>query len=161
MEKPHHDKPQASDLLEQLLQQEHGNLLAFEYTLRLDSGDIVESNIGAEPMVVQLGDGQLPPTLEQALAEAGEGESIDVVLSPEQAYGPRSEADCRQFPLDEIPAQARSVGRKLQAQAADGSELLVEVIAIEGDRVTIDFNHPLAGQTLYYQIKILNHEPCN
>jgi FKBP-type peptidyl-prolyl cis-trans isomerase 2 len=68
------DDTQAGELLAQLMQQEQGNLVAFEYTLRLDSGEIVESNINEEPMVVQLGDGQLPPALEQALAKVGEGE---------------------------------------------------------------------------------------
>jgi FKBP-type peptidyl-prolyl cis-trans isomerase SlyD len=53
------------------------------------------------------------------------------------------------------------VGRKLTAQAPDGSENFVEVIAIEAGIVTIDFNHPLAGQTLHYQIKVLNNESCS
>jgi FKBP-type peptidyl-prolyl cis-trans isomerase 2 len=110
---------------------------------------------------VQLGDGQLPPALEQALAKVGEGESVAVVLAPEEAYGPRSESACKEFPLDTIPEEARAVGRKLTAQAPDGSENFVEVIAIEAGIVTIDFNHPLAGQTLHYQVKVLNNESCS
>jgi FKBP-type peptidyl-prolyl cis-trans isomerase 2 len=160
MKKSSTDDPQSGDLLAQLVQQKQGNLLAFEYILRLDNGEIAESNVSGEPMIVQLGDGQLPPALEQALAETGEGETVTVALAPEQAYGPRSEAACRQFALEEIPAEARAVGRKLAAQAPDGSEYFVEVIAIEGDRATIDFNHPLAGQTLHYEIRVLNNEPC-
>ena len=113
MKKSQADDPQASDLLAQLMQQEQGNLVAFEYTLRLGNGEIVESNVNQEPMIVQLGDGQLPPALEQILAATGEGECVAVELAPEQAYGPRSEAACREFALDEIPVEARAVGRKL------------------------------------------------
>jgi FKBP-type peptidyl-prolyl cis-trans isomerase SlyD len=154
------EDPQTSELLEQLMQQEQGNLVAFEYTLCLDGGEMVESNANEEPMVVQLGDGQLPSALEQALEKTGEGESVSVVLAPEEAYGPRLDSACKEFPLSEIPAEARTVGRKLAAQGPDGSESFVEVIAIEGDTVTIDFNHPLAGQTLHYQIKVFNNERC-
>jgi FKBP-type peptidyl-prolyl cis-trans isomerase 2 len=161
MTKPFANNPQPGDLLAQLLGQEQGNLIAFEYTLRLDSGEIVESNVSEKPMVVQLGDGQLPPALEQVLATTGEGDSVAVVLAPEQAYGLRSNADYKDFPLAEIPEEARAVGRKLAAQAPDGSEHFVDVIAIEEDRVTLDFNHPLAGKTLHYQIKVLNNECCS
>jgi FKBP-type peptidyl-prolyl cis-trans isomerase 2 len=160
MKKPPAEDLQASELLAQLVRQGQGNLLAFEYTLRLDSGEIVESNVNEEPMVVQLGDGQLPAALERALSETGEGDSVTVVLAPEEAYGPRLESNYKEFSLGEIPEEARVVGRKLAAQAPDGSEHFVEVIAIAGDKVTIDFNHSLAGHTLQYQIKVLNNESC-
>ena len=95
------------------------------------------------------------PALERAFLKMEEGESRSVVLSPEEAYGPaKAEAFC-EFPLESIPEKARQVGRKVMGRAPDGSESMFDVVAIRGHKVVLDMNHPLAGQTLRFDIKLL------
>ena len=87
------------------------------------------------------------------------GESATVVLPPEQAFGPIRDEEMRTFPLDSIPEETRQVGRQVMVRSPEGEERMLEVVAIHGDKVTIDFNHELAGQTLRFEIRVVSNEP--
>lgn len=136
-----------------------GNLIAFEFTLSFENGEVVDSNVGGEPMMFQSGAGEMLPALEATLVQMEIGEQRSLVLSPEQAYGPYSEANWRAFPLTAIPEAARQIGRKVVSRAPDGSEETVEVVDIRGDKILLDFNHPLAGKTLCFEIQVLVNQP--
>ncbi len=150
------DKPEFNPL-EQLLHVE-GHLISFEFTLRLDNGEIIDSNVGKEPMSFQSGAGDMLPALEEALIPLQVGETKTVTLAPEKAYGPIVDEAFREFPLEAIPEEARQVGRKVMSRAPDGTEAMVDVVEIRGDKVVLDFNHPLAGQTLCFDVKIVANE---
>jgi FKBP-type peptidyl-prolyl cis-trans isomerase SlyD len=147
--------------LESLLQaiKVEGKLIAFEYTLRLDGGEVVDSNVGQKPMVFQTGVGEMLPALEEALIDVCAGDSVQAILPPPQAYGPVTTKAHREFALEALPEQARQVGRKVMVAAQDGEDVLVEVIDITDDNTALlDFNHPLAGETLYFDIRLISTE---
>ncbi len=148
--------------IDTLLNQSQGNLIAFEFTIFIEGGQDqeVDSNVGGEPLTFQVGAGEMMPALEEQLVTMEAGESRSIVLSPEKAYGPIHAEAIREFPLDSIPEEARQVGRKVMCRAPNGSEQMLDVVEIRGDKVALDFNHPLAGETLRFEVKILSNDPC-
>lgn len=146
--------------LRHIIHQDMGHLIAFEYTLRLDSGEEVDSNVGQEPFVFQTGTDEMLPALEAELILMQAGESKLVVLSAEQAYGPVTTANFKEVPIERIPEEARTVGRKVATQGPDGSEQIIDVVAVREKTVVLDFNHPLAGKTLHFEVKVLANEKC-
>ncbi len=148
------------DQLQQIIQQDLGHLIAFEYTLRLESGEEVDSNIGQEPFVFQTGTDEMLPALEAELIQLQAGETKRVILSPEQAYGQVTTANFKTVPIHLIPEEARTVGRKVASMGPDGSERIVDVVAVRDDTIVLDFNHPLAGKTLHFEVKVLANEKC-
>ena len=84
------------------------------------------------------------------------GESFEVEVAPEEGYGPRIEEAIQKVPRDRFPADANlQAGIQFQATDPDGNPLMGTITAVEGDEITVDFNHPLAGQTLSFSIEIV------
>jgi len=133
-----------------------GRQIAFEFDVFDKAGESLGGNMGRTPRIFEVGAKEMLPALERAFLEMEEGESRSVVLSPEEAYGPVKAQAFREFSLDSIPEKARQVGRKVMGRAADGSESMFDVVAIRGHKVVLDMNHPLAGQTLRFEIKRLS-----
>lgn len=146
--------------IEALIRRQQGNLVAFEFTLTLENGREIDSNVGETPMVFQAGAGEMLPALEEELLQLEVGQTKTIVLPPERAYGPIRKEAFREFSLEAIPVEARQVGRKVATRGPDGSEQMLDVVEIRGDKVVIDFNHPLAGQTLRFDVKLLANDPC-
>lgn len=139
--------------------QESSQLFSFEFTLSIKDGDEIENNIGKEPMVFRSGKGDIMPSLEAEISTMQVNETKSIVLAPENAYGPSSEEHFREYPLGDLPESARKVGEFIGINSSDGKEMIVEVARIDGDKAYLDFNHPMAGKTLVYDIKILSIEP--
>lgn len=136
-----------------------GNLIAFEFTMRDEKEVIIDSNVGKDPMIFQSGTGEMLPALEEELLKMPVGELTRVVLTPEQAYGPVVPAAFKDFPEEMIPEAARQVGRKVMSRSPQGEERMIDVVAVNDGKVTLDFNHPLAGMTLYFDVKVVSNEP--
>ena len=132
-----------------------GRLIAFEFTVFSEGGEELGSSVGGNPRIFEVGTGEVLPAVEKALVEMDEDESRSIVLSPENAYGPVRSDAIREFPLESIPEEARHVGRKVVGRAPDGAEDTFDVVGIEGDKVLVDMNHPLAGQTLRFEVRLL------
>ena len=137
------------------------HLISFEYTLHIENGEKIDSNVGMEPLCFQSGLGQMLPALEAELIQLQAGETKIIILPPEKAYGLITEEAHREIPLTAIPEEARQVGSKVKYQAPDGAEETVEIIAIRDDIVVLDFNHPFAGNTLHFDVKVLSNESFN
>jgi FKBP-type peptidyl-prolyl cis-trans isomerase 2 len=150
--------PEAAAQLDHIINRSHGNLIAFEFSVFGENGEELGGNVGQNPRIFQVGASEMLPALEKELAEMEKGESRSIVLSPEDAYGPIREEAFREFPLEAIPEEARQVGRKIMGRAPDGSEDMFDVVAIRGDQVVVDMNHPLAGRTLRFEIKLLHND---
>jgi FKBP-type peptidyl-prolyl cis-trans isomerase 2 len=86
------------------------------------------------------------------------GDQKKVEIAPEEAYGPVFQEAVTTANISQFPAELQKVGAMVQTQGQDGRQLRGKVVSIEGDTVKVDFNHPLAGQTLYFEIKLLNVE---
>ncbi len=135
-----------------------GKQVALEYTLTLDDGTQVGTNVGQEPLVYIHGRGELVRGLEQGLLGLKTGDKKKILVSPQDAYGERDSSRTHQVPLERIPEQARQVGAQLQGTGPDGQVQFAKVIAISDTSATIDTNHPLAGQELTFDVTILKIE---
>ena len=132
-----------------------GNAVSLEYTLTLDDQSVLESNVGKEPMTYTQGAHEIVPGLETAMEGMKKGERKHVVVTPADGYGPIDPQAIREVKKELIPAAAQKVGAQLQGQAADGSIAFPRVKEIKADTVVLDFNHPLAGKTLHFDVTVL------
>ena len=152
------DKPENFGEFEEMLNL-GGHLIAFHFTMRDEKEVVIDSNVGKDPMIFQTGVGEMLPAIEEALLKMDVGITQRVILSPEQAYGEVVKEAYKDFPAKMIPEDARQVGRKIMSRAPDGEERMVDVVAVTDETVTLDFNHPLAGMTLLFDLKVVSNEP--
>jgi FKBP-type peptidyl-prolyl cis-trans isomerase SlyD len=133
------------------------SVVSMHYTLKNDDGDVMDSSEGKEPMVYLHGANNLIPGLEAELTGKASGASFNASIPPEQAYG--------EFNQDFIQVINKSmfqgvesveVGMTFVAQGEGGAQRQVRVTEIEGDDITIDANHPLAGQTLHFDVEVVD-----
>lgn len=125
------------------------------YTLKDDDGNVLDSSEGKEPLKYLAGSANIIPGLEKALVGKAVGDAVQTSIPPEEAYGERVDAGIQQVPRDAFPAgQEIEVGMMFQAQTPDGGTQQLSVAGVEGDTITIDANHPLAGQTLHFDVKV-------
>lgn len=134
---------------------EDGSTVAIEYTLKLSDGSTADSNVGAEPLVYVQGQGQLLPALEQKLAGMKAEESREITLTPEEGYGPVNPEGVQTVPLEIIPEDARREGARLVGQDPDGNPIHAKVKEVGEDSAVVDLNHPLAGETLHFNVRVI------
>lgn len=132
-----------------------GNAVSLEYTLTLDDQSLLESNVGKEPMTYTQGAHEIVPGLEMAMEGMKKGERKHVIVAPADGYGPIDPEAIREVKKEFIPAAAQKVGTQLQGQAADGSIAFPIVKEIKEETVVLDFNHPLAGKTLHFDVTVV------
>lgn len=135
-----------------------GKTVAITYTLTLENGETVDSNIDAEPLIYIQGEEQLIFGLEQALEGKKAGDSFQVSIQPEDGYGPVFEDALIEVPLDHLPEEARQVGAMLTAVGPEGQEIQGVVTELGATTASLDFNHPLAGQVLHFDVTIVSVE---
>ena len=133
-----------------------GVQVSLEYSLRLSNQQVYDTNAGQDPLVFVQGDGQVVPGLAMALEGMRVGEEKHVVVPPEQGYGDLKHADLTEIPKELIAPDARQVGAQLQGLPRHGRPVIMHVMEVKEDTVVVDFNHPLAGETLYFDIKVLD-----
>ena len=133
-----------------------GKTVAITYTLTLDNGETVDSNVGDEPLTYTQGEEQLIFGLEQALEGRKAGDSLKVSIPPEDGYGTISEDALLEVPLSHLPEEAREQGAVLTAVGPEGQELQGVVTGIGETTATLDFNHPLAGEMLHFDVTIVS-----
>jgi FKBP-type peptidyl-prolyl cis-trans isomerase SlyD len=132
-----------------------GSTVSIEYTLSLDNGDVVDSNVGRQPLTFEQGKGQIIPGLESELLGMGEGDAKKVSVPPETGYGPVRKEAILTLNRTQLPEGAQEVGTQVQGQGPNGQTLQGKVAALTDDKATLDFNHPLAGENLHFEVKIL------
>jgi len=133
-----------------------GKLVSLEYTLQLDDKSVVESNVGAEPLTYTHGSRQLIPGLEKALEGLAVGDTKEVTVTPADGYGEQDPKALQEVQKQLIPPDALQVGARLQGKAPNGHTVYPRVAEVKEDTVVLDFNHPLAGKTLHFAVKILD-----
>ena len=134
---------------------EAGSTVGIEYTLTLEDGTKVDSNVGGEMLRFEQGSGQIIPGLDKELPGMKVGESKQVTVAADEGYGPVDPAAFTEVPVGKLPEDAREVGIVLMSRDPEGQTHRLRVHKIEGDTATLDFNHPLAGKTLIFEVKIL------
>jgi len=132
-----------------------GTVVSLHYTLKDADGDVIESTDGHEPLQYLHGAGNIVTGLEQALLGKVEGDEVAVDVKAEEAYGLHDERGILQFPRDKFPPEPElEVGMVFAMQAPDGRTAPVRIVSVEGDVVTIDVNHPLAGVDLHFDVTV-------
>ena len=133
-----------------------GRTVSITYTLTLNNGDTVDSNVDGEPLTYAHGTETLIAGLEKSLEGMRRGDSATVDLSPEDGYGPVNEDALVEMELDRLPPEARTVGSQIIATSPEQHELTGVVTALTETTATVDFNHPLAGEELHFQVTVVD-----
>lgn len=129
-------------------------VVTIDYTLKDEQGEVIESSGDGQSLAYIHGVGALIPGLEEALEGREEGETVEVSVPPEKAYGQRREDMIQTVPKDRFETERDlDVGMQFQARSEQGTQV-VTITGIEDEEVTVDANHPLAGQTLNFEVDI-------
>lgn len=129
-------------------------VISFNYVLRNDSGEILDSSGSGNPITYLEGAGMIIDGLESALRSLSTGEKQKVSVAPEQAYGAYDESRVQTVDRSALPVDDIEIGAMFQA-GEDRHAPVVRVVAIEEDKVKLDANHPLAGQHLHFEVEIV------
>lgn len=133
-----------------------GRSVSLEYTLKNDEGTVLDSNVDGDPLTYIHGRQEILPKLEEALEGMKTGDSRQVTLAPADGYGEVDKEAIVEIPVDRIPEDARKVGMRLQGKSPDGRVVTPLVVEIKESTCLLDFNHPLAGVTLKFEVKVLD-----
>ena len=132
-------------------------VVAIHYTLTNNDGEVLDSSSGQDPLSYLHGSGGIIPGLERALEGKVSGDTMDVVVSPGEAYGEVNSQLIQVVPMDAFAGVEKvEVGMQFQTQGQDGGTMVIRVAGIDGDQVTIDANHPLAGVTLHFNVEVVD-----
>jgi FKBP-type peptidyl-prolyl cis-trans isomerase SlyD len=134
---------------------EDGRTVSIEYTLTLEDGTRADSNVGEEPLQFEQGRQQILPALERELEGMKVGEQKEVTLPPDQAYGSVDPEAFQEVEAERVPEEARHEGARLVAQDPAGKQHMIRVHEVKGENLVLDLNHPLAGQTLHFDVKVI------
>ncbi len=138
-----------------------GMFVQIHYTLRDNRGNLLESTDGEDPQSFVWGLGAVVPGLEMALEGSAAGEVVNVTVAPEDAYGLRDDTDVFDVELSEFPDPSKVViGQEFSADGDDGTTLTMRVVEVHETHVTVDANHPLAGETLNFQVRVVEVHPA-
>ncbi len=139
---------------------EVGTRVTLNFALVLEDGEVVDSNFDAPPASFTIGDGNLLPGFEEPLVGLSSGDENEFLIAPEKAFGQHNSQNVQSVERDNFNEDELEVGLVLSFQNGDG-ELPGVVIAMSDDEVMVDFNHPLAGQSIVFRVKIFNVEPVS
>lgn len=132
-----------------------GKVISLEYTLKLEDNQVVDTNVGKDPLTYTQGANQIIPGVESAVEGMTVGESKHVVVAPSKGYGDRNLNAFQEIRKAKVPKDIR-VGTRLHGKDKAGHDVRPIVIEVKDDTVLLDFNHPLAGKTLFFDLKVVN-----
>jgi peptidylprolyl isomerase len=139
-----------------MAQANSGDTVRINYTGKLTDGTVFDSSEGRDPLEFKIGENTIIPTLETAVVGMNISDKATVEITAENAYGPHQPEAIQTVERDQIPAEVElTVGAQLQATAPDGQVMVLTVAAVEDTTVTLDGNHPLAGQDLIFDIELV------
>ena len=133
----------------------NGKVISLEYTVTLEDGQPVDTNVGQDALTYTQGANQIIRGVEAAVEGMEVGQTKQVVVSPTEGYGDRDPNAVHEVPKAKVPQEAK-IGTMLHGKDANGREIRPTVSAINADTVILDFNHPLAGKTLHFDLKVVN-----
>ena len=133
-----------------------GDTVKVHYTGTLTDGTVFDTSEEREPLEFTLGQGQLIPGFEKAVVGMNVGDSTEVEISSDDAYGESREDLVISVPKDQLPDDVEpQVGMQLQVNQQDGQPIPVRITDVGEENLTLDANHPLAGQDLKFEIELV------
>jgi len=133
-----------------------GMMISMEYTLKSPDGKVIESSKGRDPLKYIHGQRMMIPGLEKELTGMKVGGEKHVTVKPEDAYGPMNAKAFEEVPKEKLPPEGLKVGAMLAAKTPDGRVVPMRVHEIKEKTVVMDMNHPMAGKTLVFDVKIVD-----
>lgn len=138
-----------------------GMVVTMHYKLALDNGQVVDNSEGEEPLAYLHGAHNIVPGLEAAMDGKSVGDSFDVTVLAAEGYGAREEDAVQKVPRSAFPGDADlQAGIQFQATDQNDNPIMGTINAVTPDEVTVDFNHPLAGQNLNFSIQVVEVRPA-
>ena len=143
------------------MQVQNDHVVSIDYTLKNDAGEVMDSSEQTGPLAYLHGQQNIIPGLEKALDDKSVGDSFTVSIEPAEAYGERNEEMIQTVPrsmfqgVDEIEP-----GMRFQAQT-EGGVTVVTIKDVNGDEITLDGNHELAGETLHFDVEVKDVRPAS
>lgn len=135
---------------------ENGSTVKIHFIGKHEDGTVFDSSRDRDPLEFTVGDGSTIEGLEESVVGMNTGETKDITLEPEKAFGDRDEDMVRAIERSQIPEDIElAVGMPLQVQSPEGETYMVMVVDLDEETVTLDGNHPLAGQTLSFEIELV------
>lgn len=133
-----------------------GDKVQIHYTGKLDDGTTFDTSSGRDPLEFEVGSGQVIAGFDKAVEGMAEGDSKTVKIEPEEAYGERHEQLVQEVPKTALPEEIDpEVGMALQSRSPEGQVTQLTVTEIKDESITVDANHPLAGQPLNFDIELV------
>ena len=140
------------------LQIQAGTSVTLHFSLALENGHIVDSNFEGKPATFSVGDGNLLPGFESSLLGLEVGDEREFIIPPENAFGQHNTQNVQSVDRGNFDESDLEIGSILSFQNGDG-ELPGVIIALEENLVMVDFNHPLSGKNIVFQVKIVEINP--
>lgn len=138
-----------------------GTQVTLHFALKLDGGDIVDSTFEGDPAQFTVGDGNLLEGFEQALFGLSAGDNETFVIPPEKGFGQANPNNVQEFKREDFAEDVElEKGLMLSFADAQNAELPGVVTDFNDENVTVDFNHPLAGKPINFEVKILQVDPA-
>ena len=132
-----------------------GDTVQVHYTGRLDDGTVFDSSVGGEPIEFVLGEHHVIPGFEDGVTGMEVGETKTILIPSDQAYGPRMEEMVLTIPRDQVPPHITlELGEMLELSQPSGETIAVQITALTDTIVTLDGNHPLAGEDLTFDLQL-------
>jgi len=137
-----------------------GTRVKLHFALKFPDGEVIDSTFEKEPASLEIGDDNLPENFEAYLMGMKAGDKDSFQVPPEKAFGQQNPNNVQTFKRHEFsPDMVLEPGVMISFADARQSELPGVVSRVEGDEVEVDFNHPLAGRTLTFEVEIIDVEP--
>jgi len=133
---------------------ENGKKVKMQYTLKVD-GQVVDSSVGKDLFEYEHGTGSIIPGLSKELEGLIPGDKREITVKPEEGYGVLDPAALTEVPKSRLPQGDLQIGTVLTAPGAGGQKLTAVIKEIKTDTVILDFNHPLAGKSLFFEVEII------
>jgi FKBP-type peptidyl-prolyl cis-trans isomerase SlpA len=140
------------------LEVELGTKVTLHFALVLEDGDVIDSNFETVPATFTVGDGNLLPGFESTLIGLENGDEREFTIPPEEAFGQHNPQNVQRVDRSNFDQQELEVGAMFSFQNGDG-ELPGVIIEFEDEEILVDFNHPLAGKNIIFQVKIMDITP--
>lgn len=131
-----------------------GATVRVHYTGTLDDGSVFDSSAGRDPLEFTIGAGQVIPGFESAVIDLEVGGATTVTVSPEAAYGPRVPDAVQQVPVTSFTEEPY-LGAMVQLVGPEGERVAATITELDDEEALLDFNHPLAGRTLTFEIELV------
>lgn len=139
---------------------DEGMEVTLHFTLKLEDGTVVDSTRDKQPATFQVGDGNLPPGFEQPLKGMTDGESGRYEITPEHAFGQHNPQNMQLLDRSDFEEIEPEVGTVMSFADPAGGELPGVITRVDDKQVEVDFNHPLAGRTLTFEVEVIEVKPA-